>query len=138
MENQNESMRDRLLAHLPQPENLAAYREETESLLAKHEKALATERWTNRLLSLCAIAVFLFVNGLWGPNAGSPWGLKFTKATVITCDVTAGILFFLAQLSELYRVIYRNQVNLLKEVKQVQLQVLELQASLRKGGADRI
>jgi hypothetical protein len=30
MEQENSSVRDRLLARLPQPENLAAYREETE------------------------------------------------------------------------------------------------------------
>jgi len=40
MEKENSSMRDRLLARLPQPENSAAYREETASLMAKHEKAL--------------------------------------------------------------------------------------------------
>jgi hypothetical protein len=45
----------------------------------------------------------------------------------------AGVLFFLSILNGLQQFIYRNQVKLLKEVKQVQLQVLELQASLQKG-----
>ena len=40
MEKQNENLRDRLLARLPQPENLAAYREETASILAKNDKKL--------------------------------------------------------------------------------------------------
>jgi hypothetical protein len=133
MEQGDSSVRDKLLAHLPQPKNLAAYREETESLLKQHERALATELWTNRVLSLCAVFLFLFANSIWGPNAHPAWGLKLTQTTVITCDVMAGVLFFLVQLYELQRFLYRNQVNLLKELKQVQLQVLELQASLSKG-----
>jgi p-aminobenzoyl-glutamate transporter AbgT len=138
MEQGNSSVRDRLLARLPQPGNLAAYREETESLLKQHEKALATELWTNRALSLCAVFLFLFVNSIWGPNAHPAWGLKLTQTTIITCDVMAGVLFFLVQLYELQRFIYGNQVKMLKEVKQVQLQVLELQDSLRKAGTGRI
>ena len=43
MEKKNDSLRERLLAHLPQPENLEGYREDTASLLAKHEKALFWE-----------------------------------------------------------------------------------------------
>jgi hypothetical protein len=122
-----------LLARLPQPENLAAYREETESLLAKHEKALTTERWTNEVIALCAVGLFLFANSIWGPNAHPAWGLKLTQTTIITCDVMAGVLFFLTVFSNLQQFIYRNQIKILKEVKQVQLQLLELQASLRKG-----
>jgi hypothetical protein len=126
MEKQSESVRDRLLARLPQPENIAAYREETASLLAKHEKALSTEHWTNQVIGLCSFGVFLMAN--------STWGLKLPTRVMVTCDVMAGILFLLTVFSQLQQFIYRNQVNLLKEVKQVQLQVLEVQASLRKGG----
>jgi hypothetical protein len=133
MEQGNSSLRDRLLGRLPQPENIAAFREETASLLAKHEKALATDYWTNQVIALCAVALFLFANSIWGPDANSTWGLKLTKTTTITCDVMAGVLFFLSVLNGLQQFIYRNQVKLLKEVKQVQLQVLELQASLQKG-----
>ena len=44
MEQKSSSMRDKLLARLPQPENLEGYREETVALLAKHEKALFWEK----------------------------------------------------------------------------------------------
>jgi hypothetical protein len=128
MEKQNESVRDRLLARLPQPENLAAYRDETESLLAKHEKALFWEKWTNRMLSFLAIAIFLTANLFLKPDI----------TRMITFDVTAGILFFLATVNGLQEFIYRNQVNLLKEIKQLQLQVLELQASLLKTGGQSL
>ena len=55
MEKQNDSVRDRLLTRLPQPENLAAYREEVASLLAKHEKALAAEKWSNYIFGACVV-----------------------------------------------------------------------------------
>ena len=53
MEKEISSMRDRLLARLPQPENLATFREETASLMAKHERALFWDKWT--------VGVFPFV-----------------------------------------------------------------------------
>ena len=64
MEKQNDSMRERLLARLPQPENLAAYREETASLLAKHEKALFWEKMPS---IVCYVIVAIMVAlWLWG------------------------------------------------------------------------
>src|SRR5438552_397181 len=57
MEPNNESIRDRLLSRLPQPENLAAYRKEVGSLLEKNEKGLRREKWG-------AGATWFFVVGL--------------------------------------------------------------------------
>jgi hypothetical protein len=45
-----------------------------------------------------------------------------------------GLMFFAALSTGLRYYINRSKVDILKEVKQVQLQVLELQASLRKTG----
>ena len=59
MEKQNESLRDSLLARLPQPENLAAYREETASLLAKQEKALFWDKALAVLLINIGVVVFV-------------------------------------------------------------------------------
>jgi hypothetical protein len=44
----------------------------------------------------------------------------------------AAVFYFLGQIYQVGYQISRSKVDLLKEVKQVQLQVLELQASLRK------
>ncbi len=120
MEKQNESMRERLLAHLPQPENLAAYREETASLLAKYEKALF---WENRMpsivFSVSAIAILI---------ADRFWAQKIDQ--VVWFGV--GLLIFAGALTDLRYRIDRSKVDTLKEVKQVQLQILELQASLQE------
>ena len=129
MEKQNESMRDRLLARLPQPGNVAAYREETASLLAKHEKALFWEKVTARTMALIGVAVFFLVN--------TTWGLKLDRNHAVVLDVIAAVFYFLGAIYELGCQISRSKVDLLKEVKQVQLQVLELQASLQKNSGDR-
>jgi len=46
MAQQTSNLREGLLAALPQPENVAAYREQTAALLAKHAKALRWEKIT--------------------------------------------------------------------------------------------
>jgi hypothetical protein len=124
MEKQNESMRERLLAHLPQPENLAAYREETASLLAKHEKALF---WENRMPSIvCSVSAIAIL------IADRFWAQKIDQ--VVWFGV--GLLIFAAALTDLRYRIDRSKVDTLKEVKQVQLQILEVQASLQKRGSE--
>jgi len=122
MENQNESMRDRLLAHLPQPENLAAYREETESLLAKHEKALSTEKWTAYLLIVFVYTLTMLILNGWAERHG----------VAAMFEAIASVMFLLVIYMGLETVIHKYQVDTLKEIKQVQLQVLELQASLKE------
>jgi hypothetical protein len=124
MEKQNDSMRDRLLARMPQPKNLAAYREETAALLAKHEKALFWQKWTGALILLIGIIAMDLSASRWARNFGQP--------VVYRLWIIGGSASLLAALDGLARFIYRNQVNLLKEVKQVQLQILELQASQNK------
>jgi hypothetical protein len=123
MEEENSSMRERLLARLPQPENLAAYREETASLLAKHEKTLS---WEKMAPSVCLVSAFAIV------MSDNFWGQKLDAATTHFIWFWAGLLFFVGAVEDLRYRIYRSRVDTLKEVKQVQLQVLELQASLQK------
>ena len=124
MEN-NDSIRDRLLARMPQPENLAAYREETASLLAKHEKALFWERMPP-IVAFVSAGAIVIANMFWTHNIGA--------AVSQTMSFGIGLLFFAGVVTGLSYRINRSQVDLLKEIKQVQLQVLELQASLEKSG----
>jgi hypothetical protein len=126
MEKGSDGLRERLLARLPQPENVAAYREETESLLAKHKKALSMEKWSGYILTLCVYALAMLILNGWAARHGTEVATMF--------EVTASVLFLVVIYMGLETVIHRYQVELLKEVKQVQLQMLELQASLRKNG----
>jgi hypothetical protein len=125
MEKQNDSIRERLLVHLPRPENLAAYREETASLLAKHEKALFWEKLPGTVVSAAAITLLI---------ANMFLSHKIGAAVSQTMWFGIGILYFMGITTGLRYQINRSKVDLLKEIKQVQLQVLELQASIKKSG----
>jgi hypothetical protein len=123
MAQQSNDLRERLLAALPQPENLAAYREETAALLAKHARALRSDRVAANTLAFLAVAmVFLWNHGPWRPG---------TEA-LIWLQVVSAVFFFLGVIYSVRHEIYASQVATLKEIKQVQVQILEFQASLRK------
>jgi hypothetical protein len=124
MEKQNDSIRERLLARLPQPENIAAYRAETAALLAKHEKALFWEKMVRRTYYL--IAAIMVALWLWGKTPSEAMRQYFWPL--------AAFVYFLGAIQDLWYRIYQSRVEMLKEVKQVQLQVLEVQASLQKRG----
>jgi hypothetical protein len=123
MAQQTNNLRERLLATLPQPENLAAYREETATLLAKHARALRWDRVTATTFVLIASALFFFsVVNLWNLRTLALHGFQ----------VASALMFFWAAIFEVRYRIYESQVATLKETKQIQFQILELQASLRK------
>jgi hypothetical protein len=124
MAQQSNDIRERLLATLPTPENLAAYREETASLLAKHSRAL---RW-DKVMAYLIVSVATGLWFLWTPN--QPWHLS--AGVIHGFQVASALMFFFAVIYTVRYEIYASQVATLKEIKQVQLQVLELQASLRK------
>jgi hypothetical protein len=126
METGNDSIRDRLLSHLPHPANLADYREEVDAMLGKNEKVLRRETWVVTALWLFMVALstaFLLLGGL---RSGTPLGLYF--------EILACFVLIYPAVELLKHFINRSRVELLKEVKQLQLQVLELQAFLRKSG----
>ena len=123
MEQQSDSLRERLLSRLPQPENLADYRQETASLLAKHEKALFWEKWSVETLFICSIVLYLMV--------GSKWGQRLFQPSIIGLYGALGFTVIGTMLTGLRYYINRSKVDLLKELKQVQIQVLELEASMQ-------
>jgi hypothetical protein len=129
MEQKHDNLRERLLARLPQPGELAAYREETASLLARHEKALFWEKWTAVPIVWVGMALWLVTNSTWGAKLNIYEKLSFDSFAVIL--VIVGVLHLLSHC------VNRSKVDLLKEVKQVQLQLLEFQASFQKDGDHR-
>jgi hypothetical protein len=127
MEKGSDGLRERLLARLPKTEKLANYREETAVLLAKHEKAIWWDKWSFKILSYCAVALWILCASTWGQTLAhrASVGLWSAFGFALIGAMSTGLQYF----------INRSKVDILKEVKQVQLQVLELQASLRKDGA---
>ena len=125
MEKESSSVRDRLLARLPQPEDLAAYREKVASGLEKNEKALRRERWISVALWIYAVA-FITI-----PLTMGWLRLDTRGGSAFGCG--AFFLLVVAAVQLVNHVTSASRTQILKEVKQVQLQVLELQASLQKG-----
>jgi len=115
-------LRERLLAALPQPANLAAYREETTKLLARHATALSWDKIT--AYTILFIAMLLYWWSFYPERLGA--------AGIYSFRFGSGVLFFVGAFYLVSYKIYDSQVATLKEIKQVQLQILELQASLRK------
>src|SRR5690348_9068188 len=123
MAQQSNHLRARLLATLPHPETLAAYREETTMLMAKHARALRWDYFTlNAFYFIAGILLFVSTANYWHVDAIMRHSFQFGSA----------LMFFVGMIFEMRYRIYDNQVATLKEIKQVQLQILELQASLRK------
>lgn len=126
MEKTNDSIRDRLLLHLPQPANRAAYREQVNSTLAKNDRKLRIERWTAMVYWLIAVGLFTYCvlhNQHW---LDTPRGhiSVFTTIMLLICGAVQLLRF----------AIDRTRIEILKEIKQVQLQMLELQAAVEKTG----
>ncbi|MGB0065663.1 MAG: hypothetical protein WBP85_14570 [Terracidiphilus sp.] len=126
MTQQCNDLREHLLASLPQPENRAAYREETAALLAKHARAL---RWLKiAAITLLWVAVALTIlTILWQGNY-----LHLGAYALHSVQVLSAVVFFTAGMAGVRSMIYESRIATLKEIKQVQLQVLELQRSLGK------
>lgn len=122
MVQQSNDLRERLLAALPQPENLAAYREETSALLAKHARALRWDKFTANTFIFLAVLLFW-----WSIYPG-----RLGPLAVHSFQFGSALLYFVGAIYTVQYKIYNSQVATLKELKQVQLQILELQASLRK------
>jgi hypothetical protein len=130
MQPNSENLREGLLARLPQPERLAEYRQEVTALIEKNEKGLRRQKWYAGAIWIWVVLLGTMLLMLCWRLAEKPGN----AATVAYLGTT--ILFFLiAGAVELLKYfISHAKVELLKETKQVQLQLLELQAMLRKPG----
>ncbi len=124
MDKQSYGVRERLLATLPQPESLAEYREETASLFAKSEKYLSTLKWSGIVFYWCVMGFILFGYSVWTP--------KLDHRSVVAVNLGIGITLFMLAGTGVEYLIGKSRLDILKEVKQVQLQILELQASMQK------
>ena len=122
----NESISERLLSRLPRPANIAAYQEELTSLLAENERRLRRNKWTVVRVWIFVVLVsapFLWMAGTHFNTSEGNWFLGLVGFWVLFGAI------------EIAKYEYnQGRVELLKELKQVQLQILELHALLRKDG----
>jgi hypothetical protein len=113
------NMRDLLLSQMPQPENLSAYREQVAAAIEKAQRRVQIQRrFTTAFWIFCAASATVY---LWfGSSAG-----QFPRAPFLAC------IFFLWGGVELIRhSIAALQVEMQKDIRHLQVQVLELRSSL--------
>ncbi|HET9280764.1 MAG TPA: hypothetical protein VFR24_02270 [Candidatus Angelobacter sp.] len=120
-------MSKQLLSRLPQPANLEAYQEKVSSLLAENEKKLRRNKWTVVRVWVFVAAVSGFFLWMAGTHFNSPQGNWFLGLACFW------VLFGAVEVAKYIG--HQGMVELLKEVKQVQLQILEIHALLNKDGA---
>jgi hypothetical protein len=117
---ENDTLRERLLSHLPQPTNSSAYRDGIDQLLKKEEASLRTFTRTHYVLSACAL--FLGYMALYISKHDAPAVPSFL--------VGAGVFFLIVLTEKPMLDTRRLHIDLLKEIKQVQVQLLELQLQI--------
>ena len=122
----NESISELLLSRLPQPANLAAYQKEVTALLAENEKKLRRSKWTVVRVWIFVVLVsapFLWMAGTHFNTAEGNWFLGLVGLWVLLGAI------------EIAKYEHKQgRVELLKELKLVQLQILQLHALVSTGG----
>ena len=122
----NESISELLLSRLPQPANLSAYQKEVASLLAENEKKLRRNKWTVVRVWIFVVLVsapFLWMAGTHFNTAEGNWFLGL---------VGFWVLFGAIEIAKYEQ--KQGRVELLKELKLVQLQILQLHGQFSAGG----
>jgi hypothetical protein len=124
METSENPLRDRLLAqHTPEPGRLAQYRKEVDAMLEQHEKTLRRQKWYAAAIWIYAVlltTVFLTMSGF----IGTPPGIVMSFL---------GIFLSVAAAVELLKYfLNRGHVEMLKEIKRLEIHVLELQEQLQR------
>jgi hypothetical protein len=115
----NSDVRDRLLSHLPPASDLASYRQKVAAALEKNQKRIRLERLLATLFWIfCAATCTVYI---WFGKGSS----QFPRAPFLAC-----IWLLLGGVEIIKHHIHSAQVDLHKEIKQLQVQVFELQASI--------
>ena len=119
----DDTLRDRLLAQVePDPDRLVRYREEVRIMLEKKERGVRWQQWTsiaNWLFVVLLMTAFMVVGGMSGkvPNWFMPYILGLTLLIGAAVQLLSALL-------------NRSHVELLKEIKGLELQVREIKDQL--------
>jgi hypothetical protein len=125
MEPNNDTLRDRLLAQVePDPDRLARYREEVRIMLESKERGLRLQQWVsvaNWLFVVLLMTAFMIVGGMSGkvPN----WFMPYVLGLTLLIGAAVQLLAYYLN---------RSHVELLKEIKGLELQVREMRDQLAK------
>jgi hypothetical protein len=116
MQSPNNPVSDRLLGRVPKPADIPAYRETTARLLEQNQKSIRRER-----IAINAFWIFCVASAtawLWF----SAESANLPRAPFLAC-----IFFAWGGVEMIKHRIQASHIGLLKEIKQLQLQVFELE-----------
>jgi hypothetical protein len=126
MEPTKQEFRRNLIEQLvPEPGRLDRYRKEMTKMLDENERGLRREKRMTVILWLFAVTMmtaFLLMSGLYHPTPERVWFASLTSFAVI-------LLYGAIEIVKHF--INRARVELLKELKQIELRLLELDERLR-------
>jgi hypothetical protein len=124
MDSKSESFRERLLAQFePDREKLANYRKEVQAMLEKNERTLRWQKWYAGSLWIFVVLMgtcFLTLAGWYSDKPAGIWLGLFACFLLIGAAVEL-VKYF----------INRSRVEVLKEVKALELQLLEIKERLQ-------
>jgi hypothetical protein len=128
VDRQPEPFGERLLAQFePDRAKLAAYRREVQAMLEKNERTLRRQKWYAGFLWIFVVLMgtsFLTLGGYYSDRPAGIW-LSVTACFFLIGGAVELVKYF----------INRSRVEVLKEVKGLELQLLELKESLLRRGA---
>jgi len=123
MEKRNNIREELLRRHLPQPGNLADYRREVEQMLENRAKRFRKMTWGNRIGGGACLATAVILMMAAGSRENTWLGISACFLLIVFVSLAMQYL------------ISDSRLELLKEAKQVQLQILELREMLQPRGA---
>ena len=126
MEPNEQQFRRNLLEQLvPEPGRLDRYRQEMTKMLEENERGLRKERRFTAVLWIYGVTIFtayLLVSGFYRPTPERVWLVGL---------ISIGSVLFYGAIELVKHFINRSRVEILKELKQLELRVLEIDERLR-------
>ena len=121
MSNTNDPVRNALLGQIPDPKDLPAYRASVKRMVSEHEKRLRRERILAGIAwAFCAISATAWI---WSAPPGPEWG----RAPFLAC-----IFMIIGAVEVLKYRINSVHVVLLAELKQIQMQIFDLEQGVTR------
>jgi len=125
MQTENDNLRDRLLGQQsPRSDKLADYRKEVQTMLDANEQGLRREKKFTTILWLFIVAMctgFMIIGGM-----------HPTRTLGVWFGVLACFWLIYGSVELLKHFINRGRVDVLKELKQLELRVAELQEMMKE------
>ena len=127
MEPKPATLRDRLLAHVePAPDRLARYRLEVQTMIERHEATLRRQKWYAGGVWVFVVLLATTFLVLGATRGGAPdWFWPATTALMLLIGAAVELIKYFLN---------RFRVEVLKEIKGLDIQVRELKEQLQGGG----